>query len=383
LEFSIMRSWKIAFAVTVVAVIVVIPFVVLRRGDSLIGSAAGAATPSPAPIAMPVPVTKIVKKDIPIYLDYSARTESIRNIALQAKVPGYIREQHVPDGTDVKEGDLLYTIDPRDLQAALEQAKAQVQRDTAALDYAHSNLERGSSLAKSGYLAKDTFDQRTSTAGQAEAALAMDRAAVRTAELNLSYTEIRAPFDGRLGRNQAPVGALISVAGAPLNTLVQLDPVYVTFNPSETDLIEMQRARAAGTIAADILLPGETKARHKGELTFIDNMIDRSTGTVVVRATIRNADLSLLPGQFVRVRLAIGMEPDALMVPQTALGSSQLGKYVYVVGEGNKADQRLVSLGPTDGNLIAVLKGVSEGEHVISGNLQKIGPGAAIQPSLR
>jgi membrane fusion protein, multidrug efflux system len=216
--------------------------------------------------------------------------------------------------------------------------------------------------------------------GQGEATLAMSEAAVKAAELNLSYTEIRAPFDGRLGRNQAPVGTLVSVAGAPLNTLVQVSPIYVTFNPSESELAEIQKARANGKIKAEVLLPGETTPHHTGELTFVDNAVDHSTGTIVARATIDNADLSLLPGQYVRIRLAIRSEPDALMVPQTALGSSQLGKYVYVVGKDNKVDQRLVSLGTSDGNLVVVRGGITGDEQVISGNLQKIGPGALVQP---
>lgn len=376
-----MHHWKIGLAATGIIGAAVATIVVLRNDTPLIGGTAGAATSGPAMMtAMPVPVTQIVKKTIPVYLDYSARTESIRSIALQAKASGYIQQQHVADGADVREGDLLYTIDPRDYQAALDLARAQLRRDEAALSYARGNLDRGSSLAKNGFLAKDTFEQRNSAVGQGEATLAMSQAAVRTAELNLGYTQIRAPFAGRLGRNQAPVGTLVSVAGEPLNTLVQLNPIYVTFNPSESDLAEIQKARALGKIKAEVLLPGETKAQHSGELTFVDNTVDRSTGTIVARATIDNADLSLLPGQYVRIRLAIRTEPDALMVPQAALGSNQLGKYVYVVGKDNKVDQRLVSLGPTDGGLIAVRDGVAAGEQVISGNLQKIGPGTLVQP---
>ena len=373
-----MRNWKIGLAATV-AIAVVATGVVVYKNNMFVGGTAGAA-PNPGMMAMPVPVTKIVKKTIPITLDYAARTESIRNIALQAKISGYILKQHVADGSDVKKGDLLYTIDPRDFQAALDQVKAQLQRDTAALEYAKANLDRGSSLAKSGYLAQDTFDQRTSALRQAEAAIAMSEATVRTAEINLAYTEIRAPFDGRLGRNQASVGTLISANTSTLNTLVQLNPIYVSFNPSESDLTEIQTARAAGKVVADVLLRGETESHHKGELTFLDNAVDRATGTIVARATIENTDLALLPGQYVRIRLAIREQADALMVPQTALGSNQLGKYVYVVGEGNKADMRLVSLGPTDGALVAITKGVSENDKVISGNLQKIGPGAPVQP---
>ncbi|RUY16689.1 efflux RND transporter periplasmic adaptor subunit, partial [Mesorhizobium sp. M7A.F.Ca.US.005.03.2.1] len=151
-------------------------------------------------------------------------------------------------------------------------------------------------------------------------------------------------------------------------------------NPSETDLTEIEQARANGPIEVDVLLPGQTEASQKGELTFIDNSVDRSTGTITARATIGNGKFTLLPGQYVRVRLHVREQADALMVPQTALGSSQLGKYLYVVGKGNTVDQRLVSLGPTSGDQVAILSGVAEGDQVITGNLQKIGPGAPVSP---
>ncbi|MER8751313.1 efflux RND transporter periplasmic adaptor subunit [Mesorhizobium sp. M1050] len=377
-----MRKWKIALGTAVaLGAISVASVHLLDMGNLSLNAGTAGAAPAPAAFVMPVPVVSVVRKTIPIYLDYAARTEPIRSITLQARIPGYLQEQNAADGVDVRQGDLLYKISPDDFQAALDQAKAQVQRDVATLDYARSNLGRGTELAKSGYLAKDGFDQRTSTLREAQASLALNQAAVRTAELNLSYSEIRAPFGGRLGRNQASVGTLVSVAGTVLNTLVQLDPIYVTFNPSETDLAEIEQARANGPIEVEVLLPGQTEASQKGELTFIDNSVDRSTGTITARATIGNGKFTLLPGQYVRVRLHVRQQADALMVPQTALGSSQLGKYLYVVGKGNTVDQRLVSLGPTSGDQVAILSGVAEGDQVITGNLQKIGPGMPVSPT--
>jgi membrane fusion protein, multidrug efflux system len=379
LEGHIVRLRKVLLgtAATCVAAAAMIIFV---RGPDFTGDKRGVATSAPAMPAMPVPVAAVIKKTISVYLDYAARTESLQNVTLQAKISGYLQQQIAPDGADVKAGDLLYKVDPRDYEAALDQIKAQAQRDAAALEYARANLDRGTELSRSGFLAKDTYDQRSSALRQAEAALAMDKAAIRAAELNLGYTEIRAPFAGRIGRHQASVGTLVSPAGTALNTLVQLDPIYVAFNPSETDLVAIDKARAVGKVEADILVPGETQAHHKGDLTFLDNVVDRATGTIVARATIANGDFSLLPGQYVRVRLHIREEPDALMVPQTALGSSQLGKYVYVVGKSNIVEQRLVSLGAADGDLVTVKNGVAEGDQVVSGNLQKIGPGMPVQP---
>jgi multidrug efflux system membrane fusion protein len=330
--------------------------------------------------AMPVPVADVEKKTIPIYLDYSARTESIRNVALQAKIAGYVQEQPVADGADVERDALLYRIDPRDYRAALDQAKAQLERDIAALEYSTVLSQRGIELSKTGAIPKDTVDQRNSSMKQNQATVAADRAAVQQAENNLAYTEIRAPFAGRVGRNKAPVGTLINGAGTPLNTIVQLDPIYVTFNPSETELAQIQKARGGGRVGVEITLPGESQAGHSGELTFIDNTVDPSTGTITARATIQNKDFSMLPGQYVRARVLIREQPDTLMVPQVAVGSSQLGKYLYVVGAGSKVEMRPVTLGPIDGGKIAVLTGIQAGDKVITGSLQKIGPGLQVQP---
>jgi multidrug efflux system membrane fusion protein len=375
-----MRAWRISLAAGVAVLALAAWHMSGEGGKNLFAGAAGAATPAPPPMAMPAPVAKIVKKTLSLHLQYSARTESINNVTLQSKAAGFLKEQLAADGADVKQGDLLYKIDPRDFQASLDQSNAQAERDAASLDYLKSNFNRGTELAKTGFLAKDAYDQRGSSVRQAEAALSMDQAAIRAAQLNLSYSEIRAPFAGRLGRNQAPIGTLVGAGTTVLNNLVELDPIYVTFNPSETDLIEIEKARTAGKVDAGVLLPGETQPSHMGELTFIDNVVDRATGTITARATIANGDFHLLPGQYVRIQLHIGEQPDALMAPQIALGSSQLGKYVFVVGEGNKVERRLVSLGPTDGDLVAISGGVAEGDQVIVGNLQKIGPGMPVQP---
>ncbi len=344
------------------------------------GVSAVASAPAGGMMAMPVPVVPVVKKTLPIYLEYPGRIESIRNIALQARVSGYIDAQPAADGADVKSGDLLYQIDPRDLQAALDQANAQAQRDQASLEYAKASFDRGEELVKSGFVTKDAFDQRASSMHQVEAGLVLDNAAIEAAKLNLGYTEIRAPFAGRLGRNRAAKGALVGPASGALNTLVQLDPIYVSFNPSESDLVEITQARAAGKVEAEISLAGKPDAIRKGELTFLDNVVDKATGTIAARVTIANPDFALLPGQYVRVRLHIRDEPDAVMAPQTALGSNQMGKFVYVVSADDKAELRLLTLGPMDGDLVSVVKGLSEGERIIVGNLQKIGPGSPVKP---
>ena len=330
--------------------------------------------------AMPVPVASVVRQTVPVYLDYIGTTEAIRTVTLQAQVTGYLAARGAPDGADVKQGDLLYQIDPRDYQAALSQVKAQAQHDAAAYDYSRASQHRNSVLSKDGWVATDTLDQATSNFHQSEATLAADAAAIQTAGLKLGYTEIRAPFAGRLGKSLVHEGALINAAGTQFNTLVELDPIYVTFNPSQTELAAIERSRSKGPVATDVQTSDDARERYSGTLSFLDNVVDRSTGTITARATIDNPDHTLLPGEFVHVRVHIADQPNALLVPQVALGSSQLGRFVYVIGKDGKAEQRIVSPGALYGGLVVIDKGVKEGDRIIIGNLQKVSAGVTVAP---
>jgi membrane fusion protein, multidrug efflux system len=330
--------------------------------------------------AMPVPVASVVRETVPVYIDYIGTTEAVRSVTLQAQVTGYLASRGAPDGADVKQGELLYQIDPRDYQAALSQVKAQAQHDAAAYDYSRVSQHRNSVLSKDGWVATDTLDQTTSNFRQSEATLAADAAAMQTAELKLGYTEIRAPFAGRLGKSLVHEGALINATGTQFNTLVELDPIYVTFNPSQTELAAIVKSRSKGPIAAEVQTSDDAQERYSGTLSFLDNVVDRSTGTITARVTVSNPDHTLLPGEFVHVHVHIADRPGALLVPQVALGSSQLGRFVYVVGKDGKVEQRFVSPGASYGSLIVIDKGVQEGDRIIVGNLQKIAVGIPVAP---
>ena len=332
-----------------------------------------------APALMQVPFVTVSAGDLPIYRSFPATMQAMRTVTIQARVTGYLAQQTAVDGADVAEGALLYRIDAKDYQAAFAQAQAQLRSAGASLRYARATNGRNQVLAHDGWVSRDAADQTDSNFNQGRATLANDGAALDEAALNLGRTEIRAPFAGRISASQVFQGSLISVAGATLNTLVQLDPIYVSFDPAETDLPVITSEQARAPIRALVSVNGG-KSDHTGVLTFIDNQMNQSTGTILLRATIANPDHVLLPGEYVTVRLHLGDLHGALLIPQDAVGATQIGRTVMVVGAGNMVESHLVTLGDTYDENVVATTGVKVGDRVITGQLQKIKPGLQVNP---
>ena len=333
-----------------------------------------------ASAVMPVPVSAVVQQTVPIYLEYSGTTDAVRHVTLEAQVTGYLIRHAVADGAEVHKGELVYQIDPRPYEATLSEAQAQAQRDTAAHRYAATRHARNLFLSHTGEVALDVVQQSANTEQQQSAAEAADEAAIASAALNLRYTSIRAPFAGRLSVTQVHEGALITVPGTQLNTLVQLDPIYATFNAPERDLALIQQAQSRAPVPVDVMVGPSQAASYHGTLSFLDNSVDRTRGTITLRATIDNPRHTLLPGQLVRVRLHIATKQNALLVPDVAVNSSSLGTYVYVVGRGDRIEPRYVTLGGSYGSLVIASRGLRAGEYVLAGDLLQAWPGMRVRP---
>jgi len=330
---------------------------------------------------MTVTIAQVKSETVPLYLDYVGTLQSIESVDINARVEGFLVERAFKDGADVKQGDLLFVIDPRPFEAALIAAEAQLAEDLAALSYAREQVSRYKPLVEKDYITKDAYDEYRTQATEAQAVVEADRANVVQAELNLSYCTMYAPFDGRIGRRLVDVGNLVGAGSEAtlLATIVQLDPIYVYFNVAERDIPEILKQQNIKPLTLSIVLPDESKHPEDGTVDFVNNQVDVTTGTIMLRGVVSNASKTLLPGQYVKVQLLLEQQPNTLVVPSQAVGEQQGDTYVYVVGNDNKAEFRNVTAGSIYGGMRIIEKGVSAGEKVIVNGLQKVKPGITVK----
>ncbi|MGZ9082124.1 MAG: efflux RND transporter periplasmic adaptor subunit, partial [Rhodoplanes sp.] len=308
-------------------------------------------------------------------------------------VQGYLASLHFPDGADVKQGDLLFTIQPEQYQAELQQALADVQAQQAALDHAETELKRYSRLFEQKAAAATDVDNWRYQRDSARAALMNAQAKVDLAKLNLSYTRVTAPISGRMGRRLVDLGNLVG-AGAEETTLAeinQIDPIYAYFTVNERDLLrvrKLQQESGAGDyrsrpIPAYAGLANEEGYTHEGRIDFAAITVDPATGTLLLRAIFPNEDHRILPGLFVRIRVPVGREANAILVPQVALGFDQLGRYVLVVNDKNVVERRQVTVGSEENGMIVIDSGLKPDERVIVNGLQRAIPGREVSPEVQ
>jgi multidrug efflux system membrane fusion protein len=327
----------------------------------------------------PVIVAPAVTASVPVYLDEVGRSVAREVVSVQPELSGRITEIHFTDGANLKKGDPLFTIDPRPFQAQLDAAEANLVQSKAALDFARIQFARVQDLVESKAIARQDYDTRKNAVDVGEAQVKQNQAAVESARLNLEYTAIRSPIDGRAGRRLVDVGNVVTANSSTLLTIERLDPIYADFTVTENDFPAVQRNSRGGPLKVEVRLPDEADKPLVGQLTFLDNTVQAASGTVMLRATVPNSNRRLWPGQFVNVRLVLATLPKAVLVPVAATQDSAKGPFVYVVKEDSTAELRPVKLGQRQGDLIVVEQGVKPGERVVVTGQLGVMPGAKVR----
>jgi RND family efflux transporter MFP subunit len=352
------------------------------------GPATQAAPPAPA-----VTVAKPIVKEMQEWADFTGQFEAPESIEVRARVSGYLESVNFTDGQLVKKGDLLFVIEPRPFELALETAKAQQAQAEAQLQLAQAQLERTAQLRKNDYATKETYDERVSQVAIATASRDAAIAAVNQAQLNLDYTRVTAPVAGRMGKHEVSVGNLVmgGITGNTtlLTTIVSLDPIWLSFNVSEGDgmtykrLVQKGEIKSARDNAIEVQgqLMDEKQWTLKGTINFVDNQYNRSSGTIRVRAAFPNPSLFITPGQFGRVRVPMSQLHPTMLVPDAAVVTDQSVKMLFTVSADGTVVPKPVELGPvTDDNLRIVRSGITPDDEVIISGLLRAGPGAKVTP---
>jgi len=347
-------------------------------------------TKSAAPPPPQVTVAKPVTRQIADQDEYVGRFVAVESVEVRARVSGYLEAIHFKDGQLVRKGDLLFTVDRRPFETALAQAKASLDQAKANLAFAEADLARAQSVTVGTVITQQTLDQRTQAKRVAQANVAAQEQAVRQASLDLEWTELRAPVDGRIGDRRVSVGNLVAggTAGTTLlATIESVDPIRFEFTVDESSYLRYARLAKDKadstdlglTVPVKLKLIDETSFSHVGRLDFVDNAINRSTGTIRARAVFANPNRTFTPGMFARVQMAAAAPTDTLLVPEAAIGAEQVRKFVMVVDADNVARPKYVTLGPVVDGLRAVA-GIAAGDNVIVNGLIRARPGAKVAP---
>src|SRR5688572_14987060 len=335
-----------------------------------------------APQALPVQVAVIEQHDVVTWDEFSGRLEAVERVDVRSRVAGQIKSVHFTEGALVKRGDLLVTIDPDPYAAEVERAQAQVVAAQARVNYAKSERQRAQRLWDESAIARRELDERVNAALEAEANVRAAQAALTSAKLSLSYTQVRAPVAGRVGRLEVTVGNLVAAGpGAPvLTTLVSVNPIYASFDADEHVVLRVLHDGGTKGIPVEAETVTNGGRQLSGRMQLIDNQVNTRSGTVRVRAVFDNKDGSLIPGQYVKLRMGKAKTEQALLVSERAVGTDQSKRFVMVVGPDDKAIWREVTLGGTANGQRIVTSGLEAGERIVVNGLQRVRPGAQLAP---